>query len=172
MLYLWDNARNQNKDNLWIDIRHFTCLNTVLLKWKFLFISLWMEEIWKRQVAIGRWWLKPLIPALQRQRQADYWVQGQPVLQSDFQDSQGYTEKPHLGKTKQNKQTNKQKPKNQTNKKTTTTKKKVIGRLWLTRFGLWGNVCILYFTFCILYFLSFSLIPVCAINPTNNNRLQ
>jgi hypothetical protein len=35
----------------------------------------------------------PLIPALERQRQADFWVQGQPGLQSEFQDSQGYTEK-------------------------------------------------------------------------------
>jgi hypothetical protein len=45
----------------------------------------------------------PLIPALGRQRQADFWVQGQPGLQSEFQDSQGYTEKPCLNKTKQNK---------------------------------------------------------------------
>jgi hypothetical protein len=36
----------------------------------------------------------PLIPALRRQRQADFWVLGQPGLQSEFQDSQGYTEKP------------------------------------------------------------------------------
>ena len=30
----------------------------------------------------------------------DFWVQGQPGLQSEFQDSQGYTEKPCLEKTK------------------------------------------------------------------------
>jgi hypothetical protein len=36
----------------------------------------------------------PLIPALGRQRQADFWVRGQPGLQSEFQDSQGYTENP------------------------------------------------------------------------------
>jgi hypothetical protein len=48
----------------------------------------------------------PLIPALRRQRQTDFRVQGQPGLQSEFQDSQGYTEKPCL--EKQNKQTNKQ----------------------------------------------------------------
>jgi hypothetical protein len=42
----------------------------------------------------------PLIPALGRQRQADFWVQGQPGLQSEFQDSQGYTEKPCLEKPK------------------------------------------------------------------------
>jgi hypothetical protein len=37
-------------------------------------------------------------PALKRQRQADFWVRGQPGLQSEFQDSQGYTEKPCLEK--------------------------------------------------------------------------
>jgi hypothetical protein len=41
----------------------------------------------------------PLIPVLGRQRQTD--------LQSEFQDSQGYTEKPCL-KQQTNKQTNKQ----------------------------------------------------------------
>jgi hypothetical protein len=40
----------------------------------------------------------PLIPALGRQSQADFWVRGQPGLQSEFQDSQGYTEKPCLEK--------------------------------------------------------------------------
>jgi hypothetical protein len=42
------------------------------------------------------WWRTPLIPALGRQRHADFWVRGQPGLQSEFQDSQGYTEKPCL----------------------------------------------------------------------------
>jgi hypothetical protein len=54
----------------------------------------------------------PTIPALgrQRQRQVDFWVRGQPGLQSEFQGSQSYTEKPCLKKPKQtNKQTNKQK---------------------------------------------------------------
>jgi hypothetical protein len=49
----------------------------------------------------------PLIPALGRKRQAEYWVWGQPGLQSEFQDSQGYTEKPCLkkqNKTKTKKQ--------------------------------------------------------------------
>jgi hypothetical protein len=50
------------------------------------------------------WWGTPLIPALGRQRQAG--IQGQTGLQSEFQDSQGYTEKPCLKQT--NKQTNKQ----------------------------------------------------------------
>ena len=43
----------------------------------------------------------PLIPALGRQRQADFWVRGQPGLQSEFQDSQGYREKPCLEKPNQ-----------------------------------------------------------------------
>jgi hypothetical protein len=37
--------------------------------------------------------------------EADFWVRGQPDLQNEFQDSQGYTEKPSLEKPKQ---TNKQ----------------------------------------------------------------
>jgi hypothetical protein len=45
----------------------------------------------------------PLIPALRRQRQADFLVRGQPGLQSEFQDSQGYTEKPCLEKPKKKK---------------------------------------------------------------------
>jgi hypothetical protein len=49
------------------------------------------------------WWRTPLIPALGKQRQADFWVRGQLGLKSEFQDSQGYTEKPCL----ENKQTNK-----------------------------------------------------------------
>jgi hypothetical protein len=43
----------------------------------------------------------PLIPALGKQRQADFWVRGQPGLQSEFQYSQGYIEKPCLEKQKQ-----------------------------------------------------------------------
>jgi hypothetical protein len=38
------------------------------------------------------------------QRQTDFRVQGLPGLQSEFQDSQCYTEKPCLQKTKQTKQ--------------------------------------------------------------------
>jgi hypothetical protein len=45
-------------------------------------------------------WRTPLIPALRKQRQADFGVRGEPSLQSEFQDSQGYTEKPCLEKTK------------------------------------------------------------------------
>jgi hypothetical protein len=56
------------------------------------------------------WWRLPLIPERGRQRQVDFWVQVQPGLQSEFQDSQCYTEKPCLEKpnqTKTNKQTKK-----------------------------------------------------------------
>jgi hypothetical protein len=55
-----------------------------------------------------------LIPAPWRQRQVDFWVRDQPGLQSEFQDSQGYTEKSCLEK-KQNKTKQKQ---NKTNKQT------------------------------------------------------
>jgi hypothetical protein len=49
-------------------------------------------------------------PSTRRQRQADFWVRGQPGLHSEFQDSQGYTEKPCLEKQK-NKKTKKKKKK-------------------------------------------------------------
>jgi hypothetical protein len=62
----------------------------------------------KKAKRSGQWWRTPLIPALGRQRQVDFWVRGQPGLQSEFQDSQGYTEKPCLEKQK-NKKPNKQK---------------------------------------------------------------
>jgi hypothetical protein len=46
----------------------------------------------------------PLLPALGRQRQLDFWVQGQSGLQNEFQDIQGYTDKPCLEINKTNKQ--------------------------------------------------------------------
>jgi hypothetical protein len=52
------------------------------------------------------WWHTPLIPALGRQRQTDFWVWGQPGLQSEFQESRGYTEKPCLEKPKEKKKRN------------------------------------------------------------------
>jgi hypothetical protein len=70
-------------------------------------ISSIMKMVYSRQ-----WWRMPLIPALGRQRQEDFWVRGQPGLQSEFQDSHGYTEKPFPGK--QNKTTP---PKKKLNKK-------------------------------------------------------
>jgi hypothetical protein len=56
--------------------------------------SYWLEVV----TGSWAWWRMPLIPALGRQRQADFWVRGQPGLQSEFQDSQGYTEKSCLKK--------------------------------------------------------------------------
>ena len=63
----------------------------------------------------GQWWCMPLTPALWRQRQVDFRVRGQPGLQRELQDSQGYTEKPCLSK-QTNKQSNKQ-TKNKTKQK-------------------------------------------------------
>jgi hypothetical protein len=41
-----------------------------------------------RKISHSRsWWRTPLIPALGRQRPADFWVRGQPGLQNEFQDS-------------------------------------------------------------------------------------
>ena len=50
----------------------------------------------------------PLIPALRSQRQADFWVWREPGLQSEFLDSQGYTEKRCLEKPQQQQNKNKQ----------------------------------------------------------------
>jgi hypothetical protein len=64
----------------------------------------------KISLVTGQWRRTPLIPELGRQRQVDFWVWGQPGLQSEFQDSQGYTEKPCLEKqttTKENNNNNK-----------------------------------------------------------------
>jgi hypothetical protein len=66
----------------------------------------------------GQWWCMPLIPALRRQRHVHFWVPSQAGLQSEFQNSQGYTEKPCL--KKQNKTTATTKQKNSTNKQTKT----------------------------------------------------
>ena len=56
------------------------------------------------------WWCTPLIPGLRRQRQADQFKFEASLIykvsstKSDLQsDIQGYTEKSHLEKTKQNK---------------------------------------------------------------------
>jgi hypothetical protein len=58
------------------------------------------NQILKIEEISWAWWHMPLIPALGRQSQADFWVQGQPGLQSEFQDIQGYTKKPSLKKPK------------------------------------------------------------------------
>jgi hypothetical protein len=48
----------------------------------------------------GQWWRTPLIPALRRQRQADFWVRGQPGLYREI-----LSRKTKKNKTKQKKQT-------------------------------------------------------------------
>jgi hypothetical protein len=56
--------------------------------------SLWPNDLFiiiDKCTVNWAWWRTPLIPALGRQRQADFWVRGQPGLQSEFQDSRGYT---------------------------------------------------------------------------------
>ena len=54
-------------------------------------------EVWPKMM------VHPFNPS-KKQRQADFWVRGQPGLQSEFQDSQGYAEKPCFEKTKKKKQ--------------------------------------------------------------------
>ena len=71
-----------------------TCIHTYI-KGRYLH-----HKIILKAVGLAGWWWRrsPLIPALGRQRQVDFWVWGQPGLQSEFQDNhQGYTEKPCLG---------------------------------------------------------------------------
>jgi hypothetical protein len=86
------------------------------------------EEL-KKLDSSWAWWCMPLFPALRRQRQVDFWVRGQPGLQSEFQDSQGYTDKPCLEKTKQNKNKKQNKTKQQQqNKPNQTNKKKLDSR--------------------------------------------
>jgi hypothetical protein len=64
-------------------------------------IALWSgRKLFKKSSPTGQWWCTPLIPALGRQRQMDFQVRGQPGLQSEFQVSQGYTEKSCLKKKK------------------------------------------------------------------------
>jgi hypothetical protein len=80
------------------------CLSVCLSVSLSLSLSLWLclSLVWlvwfKTRYLSQAWWRTPLIPALGRQRQEDFWVRGQPGLQSEFQDSQGYTEKPCLEK--------------------------------------------------------------------------
>jgi hypothetical protein len=69
-----------------------------------------LSQSWYFITAIaGLWCCTPLIPALGRQRQVDFRVWGQPGLQSEFQDSQGYTEKPCLEKQTNKKERKKRK---------------------------------------------------------------
>jgi hypothetical protein len=57
-----------------------------------------------KKIALAwQWWCMPLILALGRQRQVDFWIPDQPGLQSEFQENQGYIEKPCLRKPKKKK---------------------------------------------------------------------
>lgn len=62
-----------------------------------------------------QWWHTPFIPALGRQRRADFLVRDQPRLQSGYQDSQGCTEKPCLEKGGKKSKTNKNEKQQQKN---------------------------------------------------------
>jgi hypothetical protein len=84
-----------SKKNMW---QYIYIINSLQRELPTFFMICWHQNFHSSWA----WWCTPLIPALGRQRQADFWVWGQPGLQSEFQDSQGYTEKPCL-KTKQNK---------------------------------------------------------------------
>jgi hypothetical protein len=70
-------------------------------EWLFQFRACVSFTDFKNWTSTGQWWHTPLDPALGWQRQADFWVWGQPGLQSEFQDSQDYTEKPYLEKEKE-----------------------------------------------------------------------
>ena len=74
----------------WKDITCFLILQDVAIE-----ILPWVSRVFGHA---GRWWHTPLFSTLGRQRQANFWVWGQPGLQSEFQDSQCYTEKPFLEK--------------------------------------------------------------------------
>jgi hypothetical protein len=69
-------------------IRHFQKINR------------YVSYIFVKSYTAGQWWFMLLIPALGKQKQMDFLVQGQPTLQSEFQDNKGYTEKPCLKKKK------------------------------------------------------------------------
>jgi hypothetical protein len=51
------------------------------------------STIFINNILAGQWWRTPLILALGRQRQVDFWIQDQPGLQSELCDSQVYTKK-------------------------------------------------------------------------------
>jgi hypothetical protein len=74
-------------------------------------IDLWVlrVEVWWRYPIWARcWWHTPLIPALGRHRQANFWVQGQPGIQSEFQIARDIQRNPVLKNKQTNKQTNTQ----------------------------------------------------------------
>jgi hypothetical protein len=82
--------------NKLLDISQLSILLSIWRNWKII-VEMLASKFYLLSQA---WWHTSLIPALGRQRQADFWVRGQPGLQSEFQNSQGYKEKPCLEKTK------------------------------------------------------------------------
>jgi hypothetical protein len=80
------------------DMNHNQCTKEICSKNSRILVSFKKLQKYYNMFLCRAWWHTPLIPVLGRQRQADFWVRGQPGLQSEFQDSQGYTEKPCLEK--------------------------------------------------------------------------
>ena len=82
------------------------------------------NSLFKKYKEARQWRHTPLIPVLGRQRQVDFWVRGQPGLQSEFQYSQGYTEKPCLKKEKKKEKKRKEKKRKEKKRKEKKEKKK------------------------------------------------
>ena len=77
---------------LFIFLTKWECITCASVEDKFHIKALYFLE---QELEVARqWWHKTLIPTLVRQREMDFWVLGLPGVQSEFQDSQGYTEKP------------------------------------------------------------------------------
>ena len=113
LLSIWLNGGNISFWNVWFVLGlvafRLLCPNANNYQaFCFIVIVFFDSRFKDKKTLFGRaWWCTLLILALGRQRQANFWVRGQPGLQSEFQDSQDYAEKPCLEKNK--KQTNKKK---------------------------------------------------------------
>jgi hypothetical protein len=119
----------RNVEKLWKPLQHSSSyVDHLVLFWYFcglVYFFPWTFTIFLSHFCYPRnscgqkvTWIT-FISTLGRQRQVDFWVRGQPGLQSEFQDSQGYIEKPCLEK---------QKPTNQPTKQTKNHKEKKEGR--------------------------------------------
>jgi hypothetical protein len=95
-VYIWSTSTRQTLRTIWgFSFAVLVSLTQGTSTWNSLSL-----ELTKKTSLSRAWWRTRLVPALGRQRQVDFWVQGQSGLQSEFQDSQGYTEKPCLEKKK------------------------------------------------------------------------